>query len=336
MSPIRRLQQGVSLIELLLVAAAISAAMGVIYLFYVPISRADRVQKEASHIQAILTNVQNAFRGKANYEELNQGMGIDDHLFPKELVQPGGVVQNSWGGDVTISSRNAVVRNQTVKGAGVQLSYYDVPSDVCLQLVLQVASAFTEIKVEGTSLEVGLSGVKDEGQLAGLCNSTKTVDIAFLYVRQSASDSLMECLQPPPQQRDRDCPEGQYGAITEIREGVCASQYGSPSWGDWYLSSDSCRPCPTHETRETACPGGEYGRVQQEHTFDCPNQVWGEWTDTADNCQTCPQPQTERRACPNGSPGEVVYERNFNCTEGSWSAWMQTSTTCSALPPTAP
>jgi hypothetical protein len=96
---------------------------------------------------------------------------------------------------------------------------------------------------------------------------------------------------PTTETRSSACP-GQTGTITESRTSTCPSPTGSPVWGAWTQTSNTCRTlstCTTHtETRTVKCSSWWYkGSTTQQRTSTCQNgqEVWGAWVTTSSTCR---------------------------------------------------
>lgn len=173
------------------------------------------------------------------------------------------------------------------------------------------------------------------------------------------------CTQDPPtcstssQTQTLSCPAHQHGSITQTKTSSCPDPYGSPVWGGWSTTSDTCAwdaaTCSTSsESRTLSCtsmfPGEHYsGALTQSRSTSCPDPygspVWGAWspdenrsfcTKDPATCSTSSQNQT--LSCPDLYSGSISQTKTSSCPDpyGSpvWpSDWQTASNTCKANTP---
>ncbi len=74
-----------------------------------------------------------------------------------------------------------------------------------------------------------------------------------------------------PQTRTLACPAGQTGSLTQIRTSSCAATTGSPTWGPWQTTANTCVAPPVI----TASASASYQNTSPSNTIDAnPASVW--------------------------------------------------------------
>lgn len=94
--------------------------------------------------------------------------------------------------------------------------------------------------------------------------------------------------------RQESCPQNQTGSKTYTRQSSCPDPYGTPIWGPWQITKDTCTwnppTCqPSTQTQTPSCPAGYTGTITQQQTSACPNPygspVWSNvWLTTSNTC----------------------------------------------------
>lgn len=207
------------------------------------------------------------------------------------------------------------------------------PFDECL--VPHIAPSGTAQVTYSTVLTVGV------GQT--LCFAVTAYDTAN---NESGKSNVVcrtdqTCVPLSPQTQTLACPTGLTGTITQTRTSTCPGPAGTPIWGDWVQTANTCKALttcvPSTETRSVACPSGQTGTVTETRTSSCSNGTltWGAWTGTGGTCTpvlTCTS-HTETRTVRCSSwwyVGSTTQKRTSTCQNGQevWGAWVTTSSTC--------
>jgi hypothetical protein len=90
--------------------------------------------------------------------------------------------------------------------------------------------------------------------------------------------------------RNLACPAGRTGNISESRTSTCPNPTGTPVWGAWAQTNNTCtqtQACTTHtETRTVKCAWWYKGSTTQRRTSTCQNgqEVWGPWVTASSTC----------------------------------------------------
>ena len=338
-------QQGLSLVELVLVIGVAAAAVGGVYGLYNVASGAARSGSEAAQLRELGDNIQAAYNASHDYGTLSTARALQDRLFPVSMVEGGGDPMSTWGGAVRVLPTDVERDGQTLANWGFVVAYDQVPSKACVDLAASAGPPFSEVRVEG--VPIGLGPSLNIARLTELCDRPQGAAVQFVSARASQSSpggALSFCADalpsPASESRTQGCPSGQYGTAIESRTAYCPTPYGPFSWTGWSVVSTACTACPSPETRVSpaqtvACPSGQIGTWTQvrdeQRTALCPQPLpgggstteWGPWAATSgwrDLVNTCgtpcvlPAPSTEARwipqsnPCPAGQAGRHTWE----------------------------
>lgn len=339
-------QQGVSLMELLLVAGVIAAGTAIVFNVYQNVNAASKVDAEGESLRALTKNILDSYSASADYSSLTTERAIEDGLFPTTMMSDGtGEPTSIWGKPVRVVATDINRDGASLENWGFVIAYDDVPAKACVDLISQAGPEFNDIRVEGTSIGVGAN--LNVTQMGQLCNRATGADVQFVFERralQNEGGALTLCSDSLPTDAETQvvaCPAGQYGLVNQSRSAFCVSSYGSFQWTPWSTTSQTCSPCPAPEsrvnTRTVACPIGQDGVWTQSRdetrSANCPLPgpngpseltTWNSWTATsswATVTNTCanvcvlPSPSSETRwvgqsaNCPSGQAGHNTWER---------------------------
>jgi len=109
----------------------------------------------------------------------------------------------------------------------------------------------------------------------------------------NACQAIPICTPLPDETRTLSCPADQTGNITESRSSNCPDQYGTPVWGEWIQTNNTCTVVSTcvskTETRTVKCTKWyEKGSILQSHTLVCNSDgtsYWTPWTTLSSTCR---------------------------------------------------
>ncbi len=340
-------QEGVSLIELMLVAGVIAAGSAVVLAVYQNVNAASKAKDETSSLGELTQKINDSYTSVGSYSGLTTESALAENLFPAAMTRSNdGEVVSAWGTPVRVLATSVSINGSTRANGGFVVAYDRLPAKACVDLISDAGANFGDIKIQGTSVGVGAN--LNIGQVGELCNRAQGADVQFIYqpntTALSESGSLETCadgLPGAPETQSVACPSGQYGVVSQSRSAFCASYYGSYEWTPWTTVSQNCAACPAPETRVStqnlACPTGQIGTWTQtrdeQRVADCPKPgangpsetySWSDWTGTSawqTTTNTCapicvlPTPSTENRwtsqstACPSGQSGHNTWER---------------------------
>lgn len=341
-------QEGVSLIELMLVAGVIAVGSAAVLLVYQNVNATSKVSNESDNLRDLTQKITTSYASSGDFSGLSTESAQQESLFPSSMVSPGtNEVVTSWGTPVRVLATTVQINGTSRNNGGFVIAYDRLPAKACIDLISDAAPGFGDIKVGGTSVGVGAN--LNVGQLGELCNRAQGADVQFIYQPATTSlaggGSLTTCaasMPSAPETQTIACPAGQYGLVNQSRSAFCATYYGSHEWTPWSTVSQNCAPCPSPETRvntqSLSCPTGQLGTWEQtrneQRIADCPlagpngpteTFNWGSWTGTSawtNSVNTCapicvlPTPSTETRwtpqsqACAPGQSGHNTWERD--------------------------
>lgn len=107
------------------------------------------------------------------------------------------------------------------------------------------------------------------------------------------------CVALPPtcvastESKSESCAVHFSGGKTYTRTSTCSDPYGTPVFGDWVLTTNTCTPDPhtcivSVQTQSLPCEVGYVGTIIQDRTSTCPDPygspVWGSWISSSNTC----------------------------------------------------
>ena len=178
-------QQGLNLIELLLVLAIVVAIAVAAFVIYPRVQASRSASTNSQIISAALAQTQSIFQN-GQYAKLNNLVASRSEIFPDSFVIGStGILANEFAPDatnnVTINGSESDGTTATDNSARyVTMVYGDVPSNVCIKLIPGLAANFGRISIGATDLVNKFDGsaandVLDEAAMVTNCNATTGV-----------------------------------------------------------------------------------------------------------------------------------------------------------------
>jgi len=170
-------QQGISLIELLMVLSAISAILSSIFIL-------DNVRSamEVKSVVNIIASVKDAYHARHTYKGLNNEEAVKFDMVPKNMIKSlphdkETILRHGWGGDVFLGTGKLRQKDDRMR-----LTYHAVPSESCLNLLTSTVNIADAIWVAGslvknTKIEPLINF--DITRSAAACRIQKTVTIIW-------------------------------------------------------------------------------------------------------------------------------------------------------------
>lgn len=177
----KKMKQGFSLLELMLVLGIIAALVVGAFIVYPKVRASQQVELEAKNISTISAGIRSLYAGKSNFEGLNDSVALGAKIFPDNLIVGTGTsasLVNSFKGTVMVSSDGETHSGQD--DSGFFIKYTRLMPDVCSKLVSAVASSFYEINVNGTYVKEE-GGSVDMTKLTTACSITGSGNYALFY-----------------------------------------------------------------------------------------------------------------------------------------------------------
>jgi hypothetical protein len=142
------------------------------------------------------------------------------------------------------------------------------------------------------SCGTGYTGEKTQKRTSSCAFNSMPVWSAWVDVSNTCK-AIPVCTPLPDETQTLSCPAGQTGSITQSRSSSCPDQYGTPVWGVWTQTSNTCKAVSTcvskTETRTTRCTKWyEKGSILQSHTLVCNSDgtsYWTPWTVLSSTCR---------------------------------------------------
>lgn len=154
--------KGFSLLELMLVLAAIVVLGAIVFQQYNKFRVGQQATEEAQNLAAAATGVKSLYT-RGDYTSLNADVAAKAKFFPDSMVNAAGTaITNQWNGAVTlgyVTNANAVANAASVitpgtggPAAGTSnrffgISYAGVPSEVCIKLAGAANATFDKITI---------------------------------------------------------------------------------------------------------------------------------------------------------------------------------------------
>lgn len=166
----RKKQGGFSLIELVVVLAIVVAAIGGLIARQMAASQTSRVQTEAGNLQAIVGKVNSTFAGRSSYAGATTAFLLSQGAFPTSMVNAGNVV-NGWDGAVTVAPNAG--------NTSVNITYANVPTSACLELVSNVSRQYNTVTVGATVVKTAAQAEAVLATTQTACEATANVSVIF-------------------------------------------------------------------------------------------------------------------------------------------------------------
>lgn len=165
-----RIENGFTLVEILLVVGFIALAGIAIYTVYTKVQMSNAALQEGKNLDTMRAGVKNLFGGSSNYSGLTNSVLNDARITPDSMrVIPykanDSSINNSFGGAVVVSPTSLGDGSNN----GFKVIYPAVPGAVCAKLVTGAGTAWDQITVGGTVVKKFGTGSLDIGVLTGNC-----------------------------------------------------------------------------------------------------------------------------------------------------------------------
>jgi len=374
----------------MLVLGAVSAFGFGMWKVFGPSSVAAQVREEQANLNQLSTALHQSFGLVGDYQGVTNNRILEDRLVSNNYLRQGTAdIRDSWGQSVNVAGHTI---NEPFDGFSI--TYPAVPAEACTGLANAVSRSVFDLRVEGQSIMNGAA--VDTALAVERCNREDGAEMQFIYYSGLVQDSNIAAValppgnpsnrfNPPTQTDDTvNAPDG--GAVsnpvvsvpdpatpggstgnpggtgstpapntgTPVTAGPPSS--GTPGVVDPTIIGVACSA--SMQTQTVNCPAGQYGLINQQRTFSCP-EAWeaavaGPWVTTSNTCTACPAPSTENdtpqwvaqsSACPPTQTGLISWEReeirtrsiSYSCpagttalpspTTGAWGSWTATGAT---------
>lgn len=175
MSVIKRNQNskkrsGFTLIEFIIVVALIGVGIVTVMNLYGGAKTTSQVNTETQNLQTSTAKIRAMFASRGgNYAGLNNTMAIASKAVPQSMVESPGNIRNSFGGAVTYQANGT---------SSFDVTYAQVPTAVCMELVPAVDGVYNRITVGG-SIVKNPNTATDMLMMTTQCSSSDATTIVF-------------------------------------------------------------------------------------------------------------------------------------------------------------
>lgn len=172
-------QQGLSLLELLLVMAVVAGILVVAFMTYPRVAASRAASDVAQTLSAAQATVKTIYTS-GNYSTLTNLVANQAGVFPdrmkEENTQTNANFINEWDGGVDIEGADRAGAASTANARYFNISYENVPTAVCTRLVPATAGNFGLIRVDDNIVfdafgdtAAADQGVLDEAAIVAAC-----------------------------------------------------------------------------------------------------------------------------------------------------------------------
>ena len=146
---------GFTLVEILLVVGFIALAGIGIYTIYNKVQVSSSANAEGRNLDALRAGVKNLYGGSSSYaglinRTLNDARITPDSMRAVPYVAGATAINNSFGGAVIVTP---VTLGGGAANNGFQITYPNVPGDVCAKLVTVAGKGFDQVSIGGTTVK---------------------------------------------------------------------------------------------------------------------------------------------------------------------------------------
>lgn len=165
-SSLKKRQRGMTLIELTLVLVLGGLVIFGALSMFRSANQSSAVSNETKNVQSIIAGVRALYPGQTTYTGVTQSMLITANKVPTVMVN-GTNLRHSWNDAVTVAV------NAT---AGFDITYANVPTAACIELVAAVANGFNTVTVGSTQVKAANANV-NQATTATACAGAAAVGV---------------------------------------------------------------------------------------------------------------------------------------------------------------
>lgn len=193
--------KGFSLLELMLVLAAIVVLGAIVFQQYNKFRIGQQASEEAQNLAAAATATKGLYT-RGDYSTLSANVAAKAKFFPDNMVAGGTTITNQWNGAVTLGPvTNALAVGATVPtitaGAATNptagntnryfgITYAAVPSETCIKLAGAAGATFDKIGIAGTLVKNTVPGAAqvllNEATVADSCGTNTANGVLMTFV----------------------------------------------------------------------------------------------------------------------------------------------------------
>jgi hypothetical protein len=177
--PYRARQAGAGMVDLIMYIFGVVAIVGFVFWMKSVAWGPLMGWMEATAMSTQISKIETVYSGAANYAGLTTANMATPSIFPAKYLPGGGVVNNRFGGGVTLAIATISTTNDTI-----QYINGGVRSDSCTTIVNQLVDDADRISVAGTVVKAH-NGNLDAATMKTRCDSDNAVVIMVERIKRS-------------------------------------------------------------------------------------------------------------------------------------------------------
>lgn len=172
-------QRGTGMVEMIIWVMMVVAVVALAFVMKQMVYGPFLGWSEAITVSNAMSKIENVHSGAANYTGLTTAGMATTSVFPSKYLPGGGVINNRFGGQVTLGVA-------TINTASDTLTYTNggVRKDSCSTLVNQLVEDADRITVAGTVVKAN-NGTLNASTLQTQCESANVVAVMFERIKRS-------------------------------------------------------------------------------------------------------------------------------------------------------
>lgn len=173
-----RLQQGISIISVLLGLVIAAAVVAVVYNQYTDSQRKARIEAATSDIATMIAGAQKLYGNANQYGAVTTAVAVQSGVVPERMRVAGTTTaQNRYNGAVTFTPATITVANDSLA-----LGYGSVRAVDCQDIIMSVDTLSRAISVGATQVKPN-DGQVAVADMATACDSAANVDLTITFGR---------------------------------------------------------------------------------------------------------------------------------------------------------
>jgi prepilin-type N-terminal cleavage/methylation domain-containing protein len=179
----KKLQRGMSLLEMSLVMIVIAVMAGAGFLLYSDIMHNISSNNNTEKITQIAASLKKNFGAQNLYSSITTSIAVTNNIIPQDLVTNSAspwTAGNSYGGSITIVPNSSGL---TTANDSATLTWPSVPNEECTDVVNGTSAVARKIVVGSTTVKATDSSLS-QTSLATACDAASTSTIVYYVGRQ--------------------------------------------------------------------------------------------------------------------------------------------------------
>lgn len=160
-------KKGFTLVEILLVVGFIAIASIGIYVVYAKVNAGGQANAEARNLDVIRAGIKNLYGANKNYNAISPTIVNSAGITP-DAMNRGAIITNTFGGTVDVK---AASMGGKVADNAFEITYTEVPPDVCAKLAPTAGAQFDTLKVGDQDAKLYGETQIDPAKIAAGCGA---------------------------------------------------------------------------------------------------------------------------------------------------------------------